>query len=160
MLQAGQAAALQGALCTTGIRYGACRIGAASLVSQTLPDNPDTLPKSKDLDAKFSTQVHANCGYLRTRIYQSIMFLTKNCVKLKANSPLSAIQNRSWNWPWKVWCGRYLHSSLSSGSQRRAEPSFRLQKPARICKGHFGRSICCSRGICDRLLSNWRFLTR
>ncbi|XP_067945874.1 uncharacterized protein [Watersipora subatra] len=121
----------RGALCTTGIRYGACRIGAASLVSQTLPDNPDTLPKSKDLDAKFSTQVHANCGYLRTRIYQSIMFLTKNCVKLKANSPLSAIQNRSWNWPWKVWCGRYLHSSLSSGSQRRAEPSFRLQKPAR-----------------------------
>ncbi|XP_067933436.1 uncharacterized protein [Watersipora subatra] len=82
------------------------------------------------LDAKFSTQNHANCGYLRTRIYQSIMFLTKNCVKLKANSPLSAIQNRSWNWPWKVWCGRYLHSSLSSGSQRRAEPSFRLQKPA------------------------------
>ncbi|XP_067946829.1 uncharacterized protein [Watersipora subatra] len=69
----------KGALCTTGIRYGACRIGAASLVSQTLPDNPDTLPKSKDLDAKFSTQVHANCGYLRTRIYQSIMFLTKNC---------------------------------------------------------------------------------
>ncbi|XP_067933438.1 uncharacterized protein [Watersipora subatra] len=31
------------------------------------------------LDAKFSTQNHANCGYLRTRIYQSIMFLTKNC---------------------------------------------------------------------------------